>query len=214
MRMRSYSYESGFTLLEILIAMAVGLVLLTLLSQSLSLVQSGFGRVKNAQYGLSDEIAAIRILEQAIIDLQPPIKAESTTTLVTETDRFEFDTLPVQSSRHLGRLRGTLSVEHDAAGLMVLVLDLKPATYPTSENIDREPHVLLRDLADVSFAYRYRGEHGLIDRPANAADIPVLVMLDWLPASAPGDRRSLVMRPRLSIPGGCYVDQVGATCRE
>lgn len=207
--------ELGFSLIEVLISIAVGALLLASLSQILITVREGWERSTASDEALGVETLAheaiIRTLKAGIA--AGPYQQEGG---LRGTDTgLEMIVMPPQSAVALGRLKARLTTERQADGTINLVLSVKPLTSSsgTTPALLRERWILLQGLESVRFEYS-----GPLDKqPKNhweeLAVAPELVELYGVYKSPDTPPFWIAVRPRSVVPGECVLDWTSLTCR-
>lgn len=201
----------GFTLLELLVSMAVGVVLIFLLTEALRSTQEGWIRATKQDQRLAQELRAEELLRGLLTTLQPPVPDDLGRKTPASDGMFEFVTLPRQSQAAQGPMRAILAVEADRLGLLDLGLDLNPVIGDRPSPISH--HKLLAGLAWAEFAYYYSGKDALTTSPPLDGSGPALIVIRW---SYPDDRNDIseiAVRPRVSMSGECTLDLSSGRCR-
>ncbi|AKJ29727.1 PulJ/GspJ family protein [Caldimonas brevitalea] len=207
---------AGFTLIEMLAAVAVGSLLVYLLSQTLTLTQQGLSRATRLGDQRMQEETADRVLRGLLGQLLPASPGRATTALHGSASFVEFSTLPPQSRWSDGVLQARLAVEPDGPSRHALVLTLtSPAAAPMPPaRVERR--VLLSGLATARLTYYYTdsGRDRLAATPIDPHRLPELVVADWTYSDG-GARQGgeIAVRPRVQAPGDCDLDMTTATCR-
>lgn len=207
--------ELGFSLIEVLISIAVGALLLASLSQILTTVREGWERSIASDQALGVEALA----HEAIIrTLKAGIVAGSNQQeggLMGKDAGLDMVVMPPQSAVALGRLKARLAAERQADGTFNLVLSIKPLT-PRSGTASaplRERWILLEGLESLRFEYS-----GPLDKqPKNhweeLATGPELVEVHGIYKSREKQPFWIAVRPRSVVPGECVLDWTSLTCR-
>lgn len=213
MRRGAGNTEAGFTLLEVLVSMSIGIVLIYLLSEILNATQTGWARTNLLGQVTTQERRTARVLGHMLGSLLPPAPGEKEHTLIATKESLEFSTLPPQSRATVGLLRARLVIEAEEDGLFALVLNLVP-----TDNTLRTPgissrHVLLSGLASAYFSYYYNGPDSVFVGSGRSDVAPVLIVVNWTYPDSGTDMRELAVHQRVSLSGRCQLDMTSATCR-
>lgn len=206
--------ERGFSLIEVLISIAVGALLLASLSQILITVREGWERSTASDQALGVETLAheaiIRTLKAGIA--AGPNQREGG---LRGTDTgLDMVVMPPQSAVGLGRLKARLATERQADGSFNLVLSIRPLTSSSTTPAPlRERWILLQGLESLRFEYS-----GPLDKqPRNhwedLAVAPELVELHGVYKSRDKQPFWVAVRPRSVVPGECILDWTSLTCR-
>lgn len=195
----------GFTLIEVLLAMAIGLVLIYVLSETFALTEKGWANARQSDGVTEQENRAAVVLLPLLASMQPPTP-EGLDPVTQDADQaLEFTTLPPQSRADGGNMHARLAIQPDGHGFLALVLDLAPAG-DNRADAARHPLVLLSGLTAARLSCRY-AEHAAKGAP------PELVVVSWRHSGDPKEPHELVVRPRVSISGRCQLDLTSGTCR-
>lgn len=205
--------ESGFTLIEVLASMSIGIVLIYLLTETLGTTQAGWMRASVLGQTIEQENRAARILRQTVTHLLPPAPDGGEHALVASDQAFGFHTLPPQARSTHGPLRGLLSVEAEPGGLFALVLALEAAAETTTLPAPVSRHVLLSGLASARISYLYAGPDTVSTGAARSDVAPDVLLVSWSYPQSMNDVAEVAVRPRLSVPGRCNLDLTSGTCR-
>lgn len=211
---RARGTETGFTLIEVLISLSIGVVLILLLSETLSATQAGRTRATQLSGALEREGDAIRILRHTLAYMLPPTPDGREHFIVATAESLEFFTLPPQSRGTEGVMHAQIAIKADGDGRFALVLELAP-TAPVQrfpEHASR--HTLLAGLASAHLSYVFTETTGVTDLAIRRNGTPTLVIINWTyPDGDAGDSRELAVRPRLNLSGRCHLDMASGTCR-
>lgn len=206
--------ESGFTLIEILASMSIGIVLIYMLSETLAVTQTGWSRANLLGQVTKQESRTTRILRQTLTYMLPPAPDAREHTLIVSNQTLEFFTLPPQSRSEWGLMHVRLIIEPEGNNLFALVLNLVPSddTLKTLNHSSR--HVLLSGLAWGRFSYYYEGPNAVSVGQARNDITPELVVVNWAYPDSVNDIHELAVRPRMDLSGRCLLDLTSGTCRE
>jgi len=207
--------KRGFTLIEVLVSIAVGSLLLALLSQVLITVREGWERSME----FDQELVAEALAREAITRT---LKAGVSTGANngggglrgTETE-LELVVMPPQSALALGRLQVRLVAERQADGSYKLVLALKPlaqGTGATPRSL-RERWVLLEGLKSLRFEYSGPPDEQPKSHWGELAVAPDLVALHGVYKDHARKPFWIAVRPRMAVPAECLLDWTSLTCR-
>jgi hypothetical protein len=205
----------GFALVELLVAMALGMTLVVLLAQVSWSAQFAWERAATLSAQGSRELRAhdaVRRLVSGMVEPPPGIGALD---LEANERAFEAFTSPSQGLRKAGPLRARLAVREEADRNLSLVLSLAPPDAPTAEarpHASPLPTVLLSGLRAARIDYRYRVPGGLSAQRPGPQARPALVIVSWNAGSDPALARSVAVRPRIDAAGACAGDIARAAC--
>ena len=220
MIMRNTQLESGFTLLEMLIVLALLAIFAATLAGSLRFGVTAEGHVSFRAASDDAVWRAERFLRDRLSDAQPVwIRDEHKghVDFAGEANRMEFLAPTLQSFGGIGLSRYRLAVEMaDAhARLLAQVLTAHPGD-PGSRNIGST--VLLTDALSIRFAYygkQKNDDHTAWQSSWNErGDMPELVSIHAEnPAGEKGTVLDFAVRPRVDIDVDCELDVQTASCR-
>lgn len=205
----------GFSLIEVLISIAVGALLLASLSQILITVREGWERSIAADQELGIQTLAQEAITRTLkagIAAGPNQKEGG---LKGTGTGLEMVVMPPQSAMTLGRLRAKLAAEGQNDGSFNLVLYLNPLIpgLHSSHPPLRERWILLRGLESLRFEY----SGPLDDQPKSyweeLATTPELVELHATYQNRAKPPFWIAVRPRTIVPGECILDWTSLTCR-
>ena len=203
----------GFTLLELLVAMAASALLLALLAQVSGGLQAAARRVSAESRQGGDAARARQLLRQLLADTLPAAPTDDGQRFTGNDRGVAFTAAPPQALRHLGPVRVRLFEAPDAAGTVALVLELQPAG-PGMAGVGSTLHRerLLGGLQSLRFGYAADRRAGTPLRSdwQDAARPPGWVQVTWREAGQ--DTRTGVALRR-GWPGGCLFDPVSMDCK-
>lgn len=205
--------EAGFTLLELLIAMAIGGGLIYLISDVLTLVQRGSERSREVANQLLIDQRAIALVRNAIANLVPPVDADERYKIVATESRFEFATSPVDAQSQWGSINARIVIEAPVDGKVAITYEHGGGQVGKLHASPRARVVLFKDLTSASLQYLYRSHLGLRGEPSMPGQSPELVTLAWASDESPKRVQSISMRPRLNAGANCQLDLQSARCR-
>lgn len=193
--------------------MSIGLVLIYLLSETLSVTRTGWVRANLFDHVANREAHAARILRQALATLQPPAPDGREHAVMAAHESLDFFTLPVQSRAGEGVMRARLAIEPEGGGRVALVLSLFPVddTHALPKHALRR--VLLSGLASARFSYYYAGPETVSVGQPRSDVAPELIVVGWTYPDDTRDVRELAVRPRVNLSGRCHLDPASGTCR-
>lgn len=205
----------GFSLIEVLISIAVGALLLASLSQILITVREGWERSTASDQELGIETLAQEAITRTLkagIAAGPNQKEGG---LRGTKIGLDMVVMPPQSAFALGRLKARLATERQADGSFILVLSIKPLVPEPGSTPSplRERWILLQGLDSLRFEYS-----GPLDNQPKSywdelAVAPELVELHGVYKNRARQPFWIAVRPRSTVPGECILDWTSLTCR-
>ncbi len=206
--------EFGFTLIEILASMSIGILLIYMLSETLAVTQTGWSRANLLGQVTKQESRTARILRQTLTYMLPPAPDAREHALIASSESLEFFTLPPQSRAERGLMHARLTIEPDGDRLFALVLNLVPSDDALKTLDHSSRRVLLSGLAWGRFSYYYEGPRAVSVGEARNDIAPELVVVNWAYPDSVNDIHELAVRPRMDLSGRCLLDLTSGTCRE
>lgn len=196
----------GVTLVELVVAMTLGLSLVVLLSQALGTTRHAWERGRALADRGSRAADAHESLRRLITGMAAAPAGEAAPFDASER-AFDFVTTPSLGLRKQGSMRARLWVRDDGGQSLSLVLSLAPLHGP--DGAAPSERVLLSNLHAAHLAYRYRSPAGVSHEPPHVGARPDLVIVAWNTAAEPARRWTVAVRPRVDTAGGCASDLPG-----
>lgn len=206
----------GFTLIEVLVSLALMAMISTILIASLQVGGHTWQRVTRAAAGNEDVSQAEDFLRQRLASIYPYAGGASSTSGVLESDglTLEFSALAPDSIAD-GMLRYRIGISSSGTLEVSSRRDRDGVPDPQSAEWVREP--LLTHVAGmaVRFWLDTEGTQGRwADRWVDTAKLPRLIRIDV--TLAPSDHRRwppLYVEPRIDTNANCTFDVVSRQCR-
>lgn len=211
--------HGGFTLVEMLVAVATGVLLLGGLTQVLVNVGEGWERSLKAERVLAERRVLLEVIGRTLNAGVAAGAAGNEGGLWGDGSGLEILVSPPQSGYALGRLRAKLTGEVQADGSHSLVLSLDNAGSPSVgggllESLPpKRKWVLAAGLKGVQFRYLGGEDQEPKDSWRDRGVAPELVEVrgEYLDASRPP--LWVAVRPRIVMPGDCNFDWTSLKCR-
>lgn len=216
MSVRSSKQDSlGFTLLELVVVLAIGALLLGTMGSVLSGVMDTTRKVlfdSTEQESVAMAQRVVRTLLKAAI---PPTAQDGSSKFEGRSNEVAFRAVPPESLFPFGELRFRLYVAADRSGDRSLFLDAVSDQQTNTElGIRLERYRLLGNVKEIGFQYFDNVGSGRVARSdwKDQSRLPALVQVT---VNREGDKAplSLSVAPRRSVNGRCRYDQVALTCR-
>lgn len=214
--------ESGFTLIELIVALSV-LSLFTLLAmQSLSLSRASLSRGVSAgerlEETLSTQTALRRQLQQLIPALERPTSASGNLVCMGSADAMSFFTAAPNGSGKAVWMSLEVVTEGGSKALRATWCDLRTANRFQCASAAQQEEFLIRGLRYLRFEYALSSTAaGPGRRGGQWTDCSTPPQLIRVLAEFPqGDRRrwpELAVRPQIDAGADCFFDLVGQQCR-
>ena len=207
---------AGFTLIEVLVSIAIGALLLASLGQLLVTVREGWERSNEIDVRLEGRQMLLAVLSRAIASALPSAALQPHEAFQGTPTGFDFVSLPPQAASGLGPVRVRLSVEPESGGTQRLALSIGARTPAQPSRVSgplNERRVLARGLRRVVITYTARGTNQALVQWGDPLSLPALVEIV---AAYEDDRRaplSFAARPRVDVHGGCTIDWTSLACR-
>jgi prepilin-type N-terminal cleavage/methylation domain-containing protein len=215
----SSQFQRGFTLIEILVALALMAMIATILITSLQIGGHTWQRVMRAASSTEDIEQAQEFLRIRLSSLYPDDRAAPDITgprfLVSNGESLEFSGAAPESSAD-GSLRYQIAVSRESGALEVR------SRVDRIDNSDSSAFTfaaerLVSHVASMSVQFWLKPDETpgrWVDRWNDARQIPRLIRIDV--AFGPEDNRrwpSLYVEPRIDTPANCVFDVVSRRCR-
>lgn len=197
----------GFTLLELMISLALSGLLLALLSQAIGGVQQAY---RTADQALSPDADSRR--GQAMFTLLmsaalPGTRAEGSARFVGSPQAVEFTAAPPLALAEAGPLRVRMVVEPSSASQVGVYVELGAA----GSGLAGQPRQLLMgNLSAARFEFAEAADSAVTQTWDHATKLPGLVRLNL---ERQGTAQPIVVAVRRNQVGGCRLDPVSLTCR-
>jgi prepilin-type N-terminal cleavage/methylation domain-containing protein len=207
----------GFTLVELLVAMSIGMTLVVLLAQVSWSGQLAWERAATLSAQGSRELRAHDAVRRLVSGMMEPPAGIGAVALEANERSFEAFTSPSQGLRKAGPLRAQLAIREEAGRNLSLVLSLAPPDAPLTEHRAHASPlriVLLSGLRAARIDYRYRVPGGLSAQRPGPQARPDLVIVSWNAGSDPALARSVAVRPRIDAAGECASDIARGPCAQ
>ncbi len=215
--MRRTTNERGFTLIEVLVALALMAMIGTILITSLQIAGHSWQRVTRTVSGGDDIAQAQEFLRQRLSTLYPDTGGSSEdphpTFLVTDGTFVEF-TSNAPSAVPSGMMRYRIHIETTTGTLEVQFRSNHEGSADTNQWITES---LLRHVDSMAVQFWQPGDNSVgrwVDRWSDPIHVPGLIRIDV--ALPPSDTRRwppLYIDPRVSTPVSCQFDPVSRQCR-
>ncbi|MGR9051498.1 MAG: prepilin-type N-terminal cleavage/methylation domain-containing protein [Gammaproteobacteria bacterium] len=197
--------QNGFTLLELLLALAVGVMLMAALTEIVMTMKQGWQRVQTDENRFSRETSAAALLNRLLTSALPPNKARSVRFDGTATS-LAFATLPAASAQGLGAMESSLVSTRQDDGLFSLDLLMAAKRTPLTTLLpEPEKRTLLTDIENIQFTYFARTLPPF--RPLtewhNRDRLPDLIKLKISFAEPRRAPLSIVAEPRRRVDSSC-----------
>lgn len=200
----------GFTLLELLVAMAVSALLLALLSQVMGSLQQASRTARESWSAVASPLLGRQVLVALLREALPPPPGQPGLALVGGPLLLEFNAVPPQALRHAGPIRIRVSVERDALGRSEVAVDFRTLAGGALESLPR--HVVFTGLGSASFDYAESSGSEPVTHWRNASRLPGLIRLN-LSDSASASRSVVAAAPRRYRVASCSLDLISVECR-
>jgi prepilin-type N-terminal cleavage/methylation domain-containing protein len=215
----------GFTLLELLVALAVSGLLLAVLSQTLGSLQLAVHRALSVDAN-GDELERGRQMLATLLAAALPAAAEDVAAgFVGRSDRADFVASPPDALSRLGPLRVRLLVAPAGRNQLGLFAELRTARSGGTAAPALQRDLLIGGLqwAQLAYSAGAAGVTGSVggasatmafqDQWVEPGRLPALVQVRWRLADEDGERQPVTVAIRRNLSGGCRFDPISLTCR-
>lgn len=203
----------GFTLLELMIALALSGLLLALLSQAIGGLRLASQRVDQNSLA-DDERQRGRDMVTLLLSGAIPAQAgDSAGGFSGTADGIEFMTSPPQALAHSGPLRVRLSVSPTTASQVGVYVEMESVRGAVAGTVAQPRQLLIAGLNAARFDYAERGDTPLAPQWASNPQPPGLVRLRLVRAGAEEASEQVLVAVRKQQASGCRIDPISLTCR-
>lgn len=215
----------GFTLLELLVALAVSGLLLAVLSQTLGSLQMAVHRALRADASGDELERGRQVLALLLAAALPPAAGDTAAGFVGRSDRVEFTATPPEAMSRLGPLRLHLLVAPAGRNELGLFAEWRPASSGEMAAAVLRRDMLIGGLQWAQLAYA-GGAAGATEAAGMAGSskvlrdhwlepdrLPALVQVRWRLAGEEVERQPVTVAIRRNLAGGCRFDPISLTCR-
>lgn len=210
------SCKRGFTLLELLIALAVSGMLLAVLSQTIGSLQLAGHRAIQAD-AAGGELERGRQMGAALLAAAlPPAPGDDDAGFVGRPDGADFTAAPPEALSRLGPLRVRLMVAPMDADQLGLFAEVRSARSGETAVPAIRRDLLMGGLKWARLAYS-AGSAGAVtvlqDQWLEPSRLPALVQVRWQLTGEDKERQPVTVSIRRNLAGGCRFDPISLTCR-
>jgi general secretion pathway protein J len=209
---------AGFTLIEILVALALLSLLSVGLITTMRIAQSIDGRTQRLERSLQDMVITHRFLRQAVGSAYPKLGADPS----REVRGLEADSKSVRLLTTLGQGTGNLGLrrvevrwEPDSGGIGPLVAYVSPEPARNLSMQDASREVLVEGVREVDWSFRAADDSTVgWTSQWQDAELPRLVRLQIrLGGPAALEWPELIVATRITNDANCEFDVVAQACR-
>lgn len=207
--------ETGFTLLEMLVSIAVGALLFASLGQILVTVQDGWARSNEIDGRIADRQMLLTVLSRAIASALPASGLHPAEAFRGTPSGFEFVSLPPQAASGIGPVRVRVIVDPEGDGTQRLALHIEPRAGSRAVQASAPLNarwVLAQGLRSVHITYLAQATNQAHAQWEDPRALPGLVEI----VGEYDDLRAPLLfaaRPRVDVPGDCAIDWTSLACR-
>ncbi len=206
---------NGFTLVELIVALAVASLLLGLLTEALGGITKTTRQLLTENTQQEERAVSTRFVNQALKSTLPPDPRDPGSRFVGTEQEVSFTTLPPESLRSVGSLRVRLYLDTESSGDKSVFIDAEsPPGQASSPRFVLKRHRLFKNARSARFRfYENTGtETRELDRWEDATKLPSLISLAILVADDTSPI-SISAMPRRNVSGHCQFDNIGLSCR-
>lgn len=205
---------AGFTLLELLVALALSAMLMALLAQAIAGLRVRSVAASQDAAAAAHRQSGKRALALLLAGALPSATPGGAATFVGDARSAAFLAVPPQSLATRGTLRVRLLVEPVSASQVGVYLETTPETPSLAGAAGVGRRLLLSGLTSASFEYAARADADMRPEWQAGGHLPALVRLrlQWQGTDAVRVE-DLVVAIRRQQTGGCPLDPISMSCR-
>ena len=204
----------GLSLIELLVALAIGALLLGVLGNALGGIMATTRNALRENDEQEERVIAERIISHFLKNALPPNPGDSNTAFLGSSEEITFNASPPESLLPFGALRVHLYLDRETAGEISLFMDLASvARQENSRGLELKKHRLYRNVSTASFIFSDRTDTKTQnqDHWKDNKKLPSLISLAITrPAGKPPI--SITAMPRRNASGYCRFDQISFGC--
>lgn len=218
-RIAPYSRASGFTLLELIVALSVAALFFGLLTDSLGGLAKRTRQMLTENATQTETMVTVRFVNQALKSAIPPTPSQANSQFVGTSSEVSFNAVAPESMQQLGPLRFRFYSDKEPFGGTSFFVDAESLS-GADQNPGRSPSFvlkrkrLLKNIQSASFRFYEKpsGETKALDQWNANGRLPTLIHLsvtrtdDLAPIS-------ISAMPRRHVDSQCRFDQVSLSCR-
>jgi prepilin-type N-terminal cleavage/methylation domain-containing protein len=205
----------GMSLIELLVAMALGVLLMALLNSVLNSVQTGWGRTTAITTASTDELAAAQFLFAAVESALPPDPLDQSTWFHGAAERIEFLSTAPAADAARGPIKILLYSVPRKGMQRALVVEVRAHPAPADSPQPSSARVLIDGLKSVSFVFSDASDQRSKELVtwSDPRTLPQEIGINIVFASGRARALNLAISPRRTISGRCVFDLLGLSCR-
>lgn len=205
----SHRTSGGFTLLELLIAMALSALLVALLSQALGSLQAAARNASAGQNIADSDQLGRAMLTRLIGNAVPPLPRKDSHAFEGSPQAAEFTATPPQALSDRGLIRVRLSVAPTTPNELGVFAELSPVD--GSGGWPRQ--LLIGGLQFAKLEYTDDASSDLSERWTDKRRLPSFVRLHTQATKEPGQPRVQSVTVRRTLAAACRLDLDNLYCR-
>lgn len=209
--------DRGISLVELLIAIALGGLLTGLLTNVLGGVRTGWSRMQEAAATTGNQMGGVQFLFSSLSGAFMPDLRDPNTWFHGTRDRIEYLSAPPDAEKSRGRVKVKLYVADRESGSKALMAQIEPAVSPDAIGNKGLVKVipLLMDIETVAFSFSDMRDGQLSDvgQWDDARRLPKMVRVELVFAGKNIKPVHLMIAPRRSVSGACVFDMISLGCR-
>jgi len=210
----------GMSLIELLVAMAVGALLMVLLNSVLSSTQSGWRRAKVSAAASDEHLAGAQFLFASISAALPPDPLDQNTWFHGTPDLIEFLAVPPAADAFRGPVIVRLYSKLMENGRKTLVVEMGAPGQKVLGQVGQGEHstdamTLFNGLESAKFEF-FEQRSGLLQEVPSwndQAKLPKLIRIDISFLDKNLRPMRLAISPRRTVSGRCIFDLISLGCR-
>lgn len=211
---KSQSRHQGFSLVELLVALAIGSLLAGLLGNAIGGIATTTRTALDSNDSYEEQAIAERIITHFLKNALPPNPHDLTTAFIGDRNEISFNASPPDSMLPFGVLRVHFYLGQETGRGKSLFMDVASVAKPESgRNLVLEKHRIYRDVSTAAFSFTDSTDKDKSNRDTwrDTKRLPSLISLTVEKASD-GGPISIKAAPRRNVNVHCRLDQISFGC--
>lgn len=215
--MKARKRVRGLTLVELLIAVALGGILAGLLSNVVQGIRVGWTRTQETARKIDTRQGGVQFLFSSLSSAIVPDPRHQSTWFHGSKSRIEYMSDPPEAEKGRGRVNVKLYVNQVENGRRALIAEMNFVDRHSAigDASDERKIAVLKDVESVAFSFTGMRNEDTFDsaRWEKPHALPRLVRIEIRFSEDRTDPMQLMIAPRRNVSGSCNFDLVSLACR-